>query len=157
MFLGSACAETWVVGKVVGVLDGDSIAVLSPEEEQRQIRLSGIDAPERGQRFGYESLVHLSDLCFGRLALAKCPKVDQYGRLVCSVTVDGIDLSFAQIAAGLAWHYKRFANEQPELERIAYAQAEVEARARQIGIWQDSGSVPPWEWRSMLRSSPQRQ
>lgn len=157
LFLGAACAETWVVGKVVGIVDGDSIAVLTPEDEQRQIRLSGIDAPERGQQFGYESLVHLSDLCFGRLALANCPKVDQYGRLVCSVTVDGVDLSLAQITAGLAWHYKRFAKEQPELERIAYAHAEVEARASKSGLWQETGPVAPWEWRTMVRSSPRQQ
>ena len=52
------------------------------------------------------SQVHLSVLCYGKLVIADCPKVDHYGRQVCTVFVDGVDVNLAQVAAGLAWHYK---------------------------------------------------
>ena len=37
-----------VIGKVVGVLDGDTLEVLHHQHPER-IRLSGIDCPEKGQ------------------------------------------------------------------------------------------------------------
>lgn len=40
-------------GVVVGVLDGDTITLLTPEKRSVRIRLAEIDAPElRGQPFG---------------------------------------------------------------------------------------------------------
>jgi endonuclease YncB( thermonuclease family) len=38
-------------GKVIGVLDGDTIEVLHEKKTER-IRLYGIDCPEKGQAFG---------------------------------------------------------------------------------------------------------
>lgn len=38
-------------GKVVGVSDGDTLTVLTEQNRQVKIRLSGIDAPETGQDF----------------------------------------------------------------------------------------------------------
>ena len=46
-------AGTWTVeSRVVGVSDGDTITVLDRAKVQHKIRLSGIDAPEKGQAFG---------------------------------------------------------------------------------------------------------
>lgn len=41
-----ATAET-IVGRVVGVADGDTITVLNAQKVQHKIRLAGIDAPEK--------------------------------------------------------------------------------------------------------------
>ena len=38
-------------GRVVGVLDGDTVEVLHNSRPER-VRLSGIDCPEKGQAFG---------------------------------------------------------------------------------------------------------
>ncbi len=124
------------------------------ELTQHQVRLAGIDAPEKGQAFGHVSQVHLSVLCYGKLVIADCPKVDHYGRQVCTVFIDGVDVNLAQVAAGLAWHYKRFVHEQPVHEGEAYAKAEDAARTTKVGLWQDSDPVPPWEWRSLRRRLP---
>jgi endonuclease YncB( thermonuclease family) len=40
-------------------------------------------------------------------------KTDRYRRLVGKVFLDGQDECLAQIAAGLAWHYKEYQREQP--------------------------------------------
>ena len=42
-------------GKVVGVIDGDTIDVLHNGQSER-IRLNGIDCPEKGQAFGKKDL-----------------------------------------------------------------------------------------------------
>ena len=62
----------------------------------------------------------------------------------CALT---LDVGLAQLAVGLAWHYKRFENEQTPEERGRYAFAEDEARARHVGLWADPKPVSPWDWR----------
>lgn len=55
-----------LVGKVVGVSDGDTITVLDVQREQHKIRVAGIDAPEKAQAFGARSKEHLSATIYGR-------------------------------------------------------------------------------------------
>ena len=51
LLLISQDASAWE-GKVVGVADGDTVTVLSKNNDQIRIRLYGIDAPESAQAFG---------------------------------------------------------------------------------------------------------
>lgn len=39
-------------GKVIKITDGDTVNVLTSDNETHKIRLSGIDAPEKKQAFG---------------------------------------------------------------------------------------------------------
>jgi endonuclease YncB( thermonuclease family) len=43
--------------------------------------------------------------------------VDKYGRFVGTIFVNGINANLEQIKAGLAWHYKKYADEQSEIDR----------------------------------------
>jgi endonuclease YncB( thermonuclease family) len=132
---------------VVGVADGDTITLLDSNRQQHRIRLAGIDAPEKAQPFGQRSKQHLSDLAFGKQAKADCYKIDRYDRDVCTVYVDGKDIGLAQIDAGLAWWFRKYAHEQLPKDRIDYEAAEDRAAADRVGLWQDKNPVPPWEWR----------
>jgi endonuclease YncB( thermonuclease family) len=80
-------------------------------------------------------------------AVADCPKVDRYGRQVCLVRVDGFDVGLAQIRAGLAWWYRKYAKEQSTQDRVTYAAVEQEAQETRRGLWREKDPVPPWEWR----------
>jgi hypothetical protein len=72
-----ALAASWTVeGRVVGVSDGDTITVLDRGNVQHKIRLSGIDAPEKGQAFGERAKENLSKLVFDRYVEAHCHKKD---------------------------------------------------------------------------------
>lgn len=44
-----------IVGRVVGVSDGDTINVLVDNHDHLKVRLVGIDAPEKSQPFGSAS------------------------------------------------------------------------------------------------------
>jgi len=134
-------------GLVVAIADGDTLTVLDDAKAQHRIRLSGIDAPERRQAFGNVSRQHLADAVFQRRVVVEYDKTDRYGRLVGKVLLNGQDECLAQVAAGLAWHYKKYEGEQPVADRRAYAAAEDEARAARRGLWRDGEPVPPWEWR----------
>lgn len=77
VFAGALCAEP-IIGRVVGVADGDTITVLDALKHQHKIRLSGIDAPEGGQAFGQNSKRALSDCAFGKNATVEGDKTDRY-------------------------------------------------------------------------------
>ena len=76
-----AQAET-LTGRVVRVTDGDTIVVLDASKVQHKIRLTGIDAPERGQAFGTKSKEHLSDLVAGKSVVVDYSKYDRYQRIL---------------------------------------------------------------------------
>jgi endonuclease YncB( thermonuclease family) len=135
-------------GRVVGVADGDTITLLDGNRQQHKIRLVGIDAPEKAQPYGQRSKQHLSDLAFGKDAKADCyARLDRWGRDICNVYVDGKDVGLAQLDAGLAWWFRKYAHEQYPKARIDYEAAEDRAAADRVGLWQDANPVPPWEWR----------
>jgi len=147
-------------GRVVGVADGDTVTVLDSNNIQHKIRVAGIDAPEKGQPFGERSKQSLSRAVLGKDVRIEWDKQDRYGRMVGKVWVTPpevtckqppcpktLDAGLAQLTVGLAWHFKKYANEQAEEDRLRYAFAEDEARARKAGLWSAPNPIPPWEWR----------
>lgn len=79
--VSQACADD-LAGRVVGILDGDTIDVLTATNTQVRIRLAGIDAPEKKQPFGQSSKQMLSDLVFSKGVTIEWSKKDRYGRIV---------------------------------------------------------------------------
>lgn len=161
MFLASLAASAQasphtLMGRIVGVADGDTVTLLDADKRQHKIRLDGIDAPEKGQPFGMASKRSLSDLAFNRDALAECGKVDRYGREVCRVLVGGADVGLSQIEAGLAWYFKRYAKELPPDRRVQYDDMEKQAKSSRRGLWADAEPVAPWDWRQPRRSTTPR-
>nr|WP_026177527.1 thermonuclease family protein [Thiobacillus denitrificans] len=145
-----AQAET-LMGEVVGLADGDTVTVLDAQRVQHKIRLAGIDAPEKGMPWGQKSKESLSDRVFRRIVIVEWQKQDRYGRLVGKIMVDGRDANLAQVADGMAWHYKDYQKEQTLDDRLRYAQAELDARNARRGLWADPEPVAPWAWRKMKR------
>ncbi len=143
---GSASAEQ-LLGRVVGVSDGDTLTLLVENHKQYKVRLTGIDAPEKRQPFGTRAKEKLSDLTFQREVRVEWDKTDRYGRVLGKVFVSGRDANLQMIASGLAWHYKKYANEQSRTDRELYDAAETRARGVRIGLWQDRNPIPPWEFR----------
>lgn len=136
-------------GTIVGVADGDTVTLLDASKTQHRIRLDGIDAPERTQPHGQRARQSLAQLAHGRAAHADCPKVDRYGRAVCRVMVDGVDVGLEQVRRGFAWHYVKYAHEQRPADRADYARAESTARSAHSGLWSFSDPTPPWDYRRM--------
>lgn len=146
----SGLAET-LQGLVVAVQDGDTLTVLDGDKIQHRVRLAGIDAPEKAQPFGRRSKEGLSSLAFQQQASVEWHKHDRYGRVVGKVLVNGRDISLAQVASGLAWHYLAYAKEQTPADRELYAGAELRAREHRLGLWQESAPVAPWDYRRTKR------
>lgn len=135
-------------GRVVSVSDGDTLTVLDASNTQIKIRLMGIDAPEKKQPFGSKSKESLSFQVFNKQVAVEYNKKDKYGRTVGKVIVDGVDANLEQIKAGMAWHYKKYQNEQTKDDRSIYANAEEQARIEKRGLWIDLNATAPWDWRT---------
>jgi endonuclease YncB( thermonuclease family) len=140
-----------LVARVVGVHDGDTITVLDQSNTQYKIRLSGIDAPELHQDFGRRSKENLANMVFGKDVSITHDKVDRYGRIVGKIVLNNVDVNLEQVEAGLAWHFKRYQNEQPPSDRSLYSEAETRARNSKRGLWLQPNAVPPWDYRSAER------
>jgi endonuclease YncB( thermonuclease family) len=141
ILLAAACAaraETFEAS-VVGVPDGDSITVMH-ERQRVKVRLAGIDAPERRQRFGSESRKALARLCRNRKALVTWTQKDDYQRLLGRVSCAGTDANAEQVRHGMAW--VRYKQQHPELSGLQDA-----AQRERRGLWTQQAPTPPWDWR----------
>ena len=135
-----------IVGRVVGVADGDTLTILVNGREQIKVRLAGIDASGNSQPFGQRSKQSLSGLCFDKQAVLQTTDTDRYGRTVAKVYCAGVYANAEQIRAGLAWAYRKYLHDQSLLV------LENEARVAKRGLWIDSDPVPPWEFRKLKRN-----
>jgi endonuclease YncB( thermonuclease family) len=140
-------AAATLAGKVVALDDGDSLVLLDASGIRYKVRLAGVDAPEHQQAFNRRAKIHLAQIALHKQAIVEWNKQDRYNRMVGKLLVDGQDAGLAQIEAGLAWHYKAYANEQSPQDRARYEQAEASARQARRGLWQQDAPQPPWEFR----------
>lgn len=128
-------------GKVVRVIDGDTIEVLQ-EKTPVRIRLANIDAPEKKQAFGRWSTNQLKGLVAAQPVTVTYTQTDRYGRIIGRVfTTNDTEASRFMVQSGAAWVYDKYNsdNSLPALQRAAQEQKR--------GLWADSNPVPPWEWR----------
>ncbi len=145
-----ALADT-IEGKVIRVADGDTLTIRTSQPLDYRIRISGIDAPEKGQPFGNRSKQNLAQLALNKLAQLDCYKTDRYQRKVCRVSVEGRDVGLEQVRVGAAWWYRLYAKEQTVAERREYGEAADQARTGKLGLWREQSPVPPREWRRSQR------
>lgn len=141
-----------LIGRVVGVADGDTITVLDSTNTQYKVRLAGIDAPEKNQAFGNVSKKSLSDMVFDNQVIIDWKKQDRYGRIVGKVMLNGQDVNLEQINRGMAWFYKKYQNELVLDDRLAYLHAEEDAKNSEIGLWLDHKTSAPWDFRKQKKS-----
>lgn len=140
-----------IEGKVIGVHDGDTVTVLDQNNKKFTIRLQGIDAPELKQEFGAASQKNLSGMVMAKQVSIYWSKVDKYRRTVGTIMLDGHDINIEQVKAGVAWHYKKYEDEQSPADRRTYAAAEETARAAKLGLWSAANSVAPGDWRQEVK------
>lgn len=151
-----ACAEPpGTTGRVKRIFDGDSFIVLTPMGREVEVRLFGIDAPERNQPWNRRSRQALGKLVRDREVSLEVVTVDAYGRTVALVrrTSDDLEVNREMVRQGHAWVYRRY-TQDPSLIAL-----EALARDERRGIWSlpETERVPPWAWRTQNRHPRQRE
>ena len=136
-----------ITGKVVSIADGDTLTILTSDNEQVKVRVYGIDAPERtrGQAYWRASRENLADLCAGQEATLEVMDTDRYKRTVAVVRCQGQNAGLNQVINGYAWAYTAYLKKDKASQ--LYREAEDTARQERRGLWQEPNPIPPWDWR----------
>lgn len=134
-------------GKVVEVLDGDTIKVVDSLDRKQEVRLRGIDAPEKNQPFGTNSQEKLSQKILQEEVVVEWKERDMDDCILGEVYFKDRSVNLDMVKAGFAWHYTKHSKSK-EL-----AEAEAEARKAKSGLWADNAPKPPWEFRKSERDA----
>ena len=139
-------AET-LTGKVVSIIDGDTVTVLT-YDKQTKVRLAEIDTPEKNQPYGQKAKKALSDFIFGKTVRVEVDTIDRYGRTVGTIFSDGQNINKEMVKAGHAWVYIQYAK-----DKTLFA-LEKNAKENQSGLWAlpEGERIAPWKWRRGKRS-----
>jgi endonuclease YncB( thermonuclease family) len=134
-------------GSLMWVTDGDSLRALVNGQDM-EIRLADVDAPERGQPYGWEAKLALIDLVRGRHIVLAPRDVDHHGRIVARIWAGEIDVNRELVKRGAAWFYPAYAEDESLFHE------EQRARTAKLGLWGVAGSrIEPWEWRRREREA----
>lgn len=143
-----ASAEV-MTGTIDSVVDGDLITIISRGKEI-EIRLFGIDAPEKNQPFGQSAKNFTGAMASGKEIRIEPMRKDTNGRIVAMVFVNGANLNEQIVSQGFAWVSRQ---ECKESFCTDWLQLEAIAKAAQKGLWADEHPAPPWEHRKNRRDS----
>ena len=143
---GNPAPDFDLEGKVVKIIDGDSLSLLDKDRRQHTIRLYGIDTPEWDQPHGRAAKAALAKRVDGRKVGVVIVEEDSFGRTVGTVYLEEENINQAMVAAGHAWWFTRYAPYERHLE-----EAEQSAREQGLGLWAQSEPVAPWHWRRTRR------
>ena len=129
-------------GTVSHVTDGDTLWVRPlGGGEPRNIRVQGIDAPEICQLYGETARSALTAQVLGQWVQVDVQRVDQYGRLLARVTLQGQDVGAWMVTQGHAWSYRYRRDGGP------YAAQESQARSQGRGLFASTDAERPRDFR----------
>lgn len=154
-YTATTASATTFEGKVVSISDGDTFTLLTDNRQQITVRVYGVDCPESNQPFGARAKQFTSRVIFGKRVTVKVEDVDRYGRAVGIVTTrEGTVLNRELLANGMAWLYTKYCKLSTCRD---WKKLEQKARRSKTGLWSDSHTVAPWQFRQSQREAMPQQ
>ncbi len=114
-----------------------------------KIRLAGLDCPETFQVHGEEAKQFLSSKVLKKRVRIEPETVDQYGRTVGMVLINGENINQLIVAEGHGWVFRKYCTAGYCKE---WLDLEAKAKAARVGLWEDDNPKAPWDWRAQQRS-----
>ena len=134
------------------VKDGDSVGVKTDQGHMIEVRLYGIDAPERGQPMAYDAKTALRHMLGRKTLWLEEQDIDRYGRTVGLLYHQDQNrrnsINLRMVREGYAYAYTKYGGKE-----LRFHQAEADARHGRRGVWTDStrGGERPWDHRQNNR------
>jgi endonuclease YncB( thermonuclease family) len=145
----TAIANNSITGKVITVIDGNTMEIQGDDAQAYKVILAGIDCPELTQAFGESAKKHLEKAALNKTVTVNFQGKDRKGNYLAVILVKGdTDLRIDLLKEGLAWTAEK--NPDPELENHR-----ARAQEKRKGLWKESNPIPPWAHRreqSMLEA-----
>ncbi|MBL6449753.1 thermonuclease family protein [Fulvivirga sp. 29W222] len=139
-FVFSPSGPEKVSGKVIRVIDGNTIELLNPDKEVVKIMLSEVDCPEPGQEYAEEAKKFTEKLVLRKRVVVEMKGKDRWGNKLGQVVLNnGKLLHHELLKSGLAW-----AREEDNLSLLSMQQAAKESKN---GLWGHDDPTPPWVYR----------
>ncbi len=145
-----------LTGTVMAVHDGDSYKVKF-KDETVWIRLYGCDTPEvisnyvtKDQPFGRLAGNKMRELLKGNEVKVEVLFKDQYGRWICKIWFNDIDLTEYVVKNGFGWHLR-----EPKMKTSYFEGLKIfqeQSKVQRLGLWGETGrKVRPSTWREQNR------
>jgi micrococcal nuclease len=148
-FANTSANAEMITGIIDSVISGDTITILS-KGKTVQIRLFGIETPEKNQAFGQSARNFTGGKASKGEIHVQPMTQDHDGRTVAMVFINGINLNEQIISQGFGWVSRQSCKESFCAD---WLKLEANAKASQKGLWADADPTPPWEYRQNLRNS----
>jgi micrococcal nuclease len=128
--------------KVINVIDGNTLEVVTTNNETQKLILAGIDCPEMGQTYADKAKKFLEKLTLEKEVTVTIKGKDRLGNYLAEVKLlrNDLDPRIELLQEGLAWTSEK--NPIPDFESIR-----VKAMERQKGIWKEADPKAPWIYR----------
>jgi endonuclease YncB( thermonuclease family) len=132
-------------GKVMEVVDGENIAVLS-QGHLVKVKLLAVASPDQKQSYAGIARQHLADLVLNKYVVVRYSALRE-GFIVGQVLLEKMDIGAQMLRDGVGWYNKSDETLLDEIERRIYQGSESAARNERRGLWQDVAPVAPWDYR----------
>ena len=120
-------------GKVIGVVDGDTVTVLKSDKTQERVSLLDARAPTKGDDFSVRAREFLSDLLYLKDVTVSPSGRNPQQEIAARITVPTeagaiLDVAEELLDAGLAWHF------EVEGQDAYYFDAQESAKSAKRGL-----------------------
>lgn len=129
-----------IAGKVVTVIDGNTLEVFTPENETYKVLLFGIDCPELGQEYGEKAKQYLEKLILNKEVSVEIQGKDRWGNRLGIILIEGVDPREELLKEGLAW-----TSEKNPIE--SFEAIKEKSKVKGKGLWEEQNPTPPWIYR----------
>ena len=129
-----------ISGKVIAVIDGNTIEIESSENGIQRVVLFGIDSPELDQNFGNAARTFLQKIVFNKKVSVELKGKDRTGNYLGVVLINDDDVRVELLKAGLAWTKEK----DPDQSLEGYRKW---AQQKGKGLWKDPDATAPWTFR----------
>jgi micrococcal nuclease len=138
----SMVAAEEFTAKVVNVIDGNTLEVITTDNQTQRLVLAGIDCPEMGQTYADKAKKFLEKLILEKEVVVTITGKDRWGNYLAALKVvrNDVDPRIELLEEGLAWTSEK--NPIPNFESIR-----LKAMERQKGIWKEADPKAPWIYR----------
>ena len=134
------------LGTIVKVMDGDTIKVEAITGDTFNVRLNGIDAPEKKQQGGQDAIAWLDRIKKYRVRI-EFTEQDRYGRVLGDAYIGNRWVNYEIALAGWAWSYDKYSDDERLRAAVRYA------KRNRRGIWASPKRIAPWDWRNGVREA----
>lgn len=134
-------------GRIVRIIDGDSLLFQTNDSTFYTVHLYGIIAPEKDHYFGAKTIDRLERYLWADAKIEVKRDLNQDGISVI-LYIRGTNINKDLVRNGYAWYNR------PQCINAELARSEEYAREKKLGLWKNRNTVLPWDLKKGRLAKP---